>query len=184
VENIFEEELTFANEKSFEDLVVNGSAYNYAVILSAMSAFDNVTGSMELTLDTLQKMFFEGSLENSVLFSAAEQQVQDSLELSDHAKSATIEMISKFSEMSGQFYFENGLIEVKREISTIIDDDMSDMFLLFSDGSTTEICNENELFTSINDSTEHALTIADSGFDLSSFNFFHNLNHTSDDREG
>ena len=184
VENIFEEELTFANEKSFEDLVVNGSAYNYAVILSAMSAFDNVTGSMELTLDTLQKMFFEGSLENSVLFSAAEQQVQDSLELSDHAKSATIEMISKFSEMSGQFYFENGLIEVKREISTIIDDDMSDMFLLFSDGSTTEICNENELFTSINDSTEHALTIPDSGFDLSSFNFFHNLNQTSDDREG
>ena len=184
VENIFEEELAFANEKSFEDLVVNGSAYNYAVILSAMSAFDNVTGSIELTLDALQKMFFEGSLENSVLFSAAEQKVQDSLELSEHAKSATIAMISKFSEMSGHFSFENGLIEVKREVSTIINDDMSDVFLLFSDGSTIEIGNEDEQFTSINDSTELALTIPDSGVDLSSFNFFQNLNQTSDDREG
>ena len=129
-------------------------------------------------------MFFEGSLENSVLFSAAEQKVQDSLELSDHAKSATIAMISKFSEMSGQFSFENGLIEVKREVSTIIDDDMSDVFLLFSDGSTTEIGNEDEQFTSINDSNEYALAIPDSGFDLSSFSFFQNLTQTSDDREG
>ena len=184
VENIFEEELTFANESSFEDLTVNSSAYNYAIILSALSAFDSVTGSMELTLDTFQEMCAEGAAENRTLFSAAEQKVQASLELSDHVKSATISMISKLSEVVGELSLKNGLIEFSSENFKTIDDDMSSEYLLFSDGSTVEINNQHEPLSEINGNTENILAVSDKGFDLCSFNLFQDFNQNPDDREG
>lgn len=185
IENIFEEDITFSNEKSVHDLAINSSEYNYSMILSAFSAFDNVTGSIDLTLDTLKTVFTEGPAEYSDLFEAAKQKVLYSTALSEYAKSGTVDMISKLHDVAESFVSESGSLTMNIDKIELFDDEISDEFIMFPDGSTVDFSFENSTIEEVEDKAEIVTTISEySAVSEDFISLFQSFNQSSYEGEG
>ena len=185
IENIFEENLAFANDKSVENLDVNASAYNYAIALSALSALDSVTGSVDLTLDILTTMFFEGPFNYTELFDAARKNVLDASTLNDPMKLATVDMISAIQEMAADYSRGIILANDLEETNTIIEDDINDFVLEFSDGSVLDFSEEMLMLNEASENSQELVSIPDhSLFSTEPLDLTFFYDQTSHEREG
>ena len=185
IENIFEENLAFANDKSVENLDVNASAYNYAIALSALSALDSVTGSVDLTLDILTTMFFEGPFNYTELFDAARKNVLDASTLNDPMKLATVDMISAIQEMAADYSRGIILANDLEETNTIIEDDINDFVLEFSDGSVLDFSEEMLMLNEASENSQELVSIPDhSLFSTEPLDLTFFYDQTSYEREG
>ena len=185
IENIFEENLAFANDKSVENLDVNASAYNYAIALSALSALDSVTGSVDLTLDILKTMFFEGPFNYTELFDAARKNVLDASTLNDPMKLATVDMISAIQEMAADYSRGIILANDLEETNTIIEDDINDFVLEFSDGSVLDFSEEMLMLNEASENSQELVSIPDhSLFSTEPLDLTFFYDQTSHEREG
>ena len=185
IENIFEENLAFANDESVENLDVNASAYNYAIALSALSALDSVTGSVDLTLDILKTMFFEGPFNYTELFDAARKNVLDASTLNDPMKLATVDMISAIQEMAADYSRGIILANDLEETNTIIEDDINDFVLEFSDGSVLDFSEEMLMLNEASENSQELVSIPDhSLFSTEPLDLTFFYDQTSHEREG
>ena len=185
IENIFEEYLAFANDESVENLDVNASAYNYAIALSALSALDSVTGSVDLTLDILKTMFFEGPFNYTELFDAARKNVLDASTLNDPMKLATVDMISAIQEMAADYSRGIILANDLEETNTIIEDDINDFVLEFSDGSVLDFSEEMLMLNEASENSQELVSIPDhSLFSTEPLDLTFFYDQTSHEREG
>ena len=185
IENIFEENLAFANDESVENLDVNASAYNYAIALSALSALDSVTGSVDLTLDILTTMFFEGPFNYTELFDAARKNVLDASTLNDPMKLATVDMISAIQEMAADYSRGIILANDLEETNTIIEDDINDFVLEFSDGSVLDFSEEMLMLNEASENSQELVSIPDhSLFSTEPLDLTFFYDQTSHEREG